>query len=146
MADALRDNGTRQDTWAIRVYLNGQDFGIWDKKTGGEVDSESNLYYPGNMLDPVDLGGRVTTGNVTLQRLYDRDDDHPKINTLINQAGRGGIKIGIRPKDIDGNGYGAVVTYLGRLKRVSMPDIDSESQTAALVEIEITISGVPQAA
>lgn len=140
----LRQAGTRQDTWVIRLTINGVSFGVWDKKTGGEIDSDDIKYYPGGMAPPIMLGGKVTTGNVTLQRLYDRIDDHGKISTLINAAGRGTITISQKPMDIDGNeGGGRAIVYTGVLKRVSPPDIDSESTTAALYEIEATINGKP---
>lgn len=141
----LRDNGTRQDTFVIRVTVNGEDFGIWDKKTGGEVDSETTLYYPGAMRGQQDLGGRKTSGNLTLQRLYDIYDDHDRINTLLNAAGRGKVTVGIRPKDPDGNEHGRTITWNGRLKRVAPPDVDSESSSAALYEIEVSVKGYPTA-
>jgi hypothetical protein len=142
---AIRQAATRQDTWIITCHLNGQSIGIWDKKTGGEIDSEDTKYYPGGMLAPIMLSGRRTTGNVTLQRLYDRVDDHDKVNTLLTAAGRGKIDISQRPMDFDGNPYGRSITYTGILKRVQVPDVDSESSTAAMVEIEVTINGFPAA-
>lgn len=145
MPSPVRDAGTRQDTWVIRLHLDGVSFGIWDKKTGGEVDSDDIKYYPGGMVPPIMLGGKVTTGNVTLQRLYDRVDDHGKINTLIQAAGRGKITVSQRPMDQDGNEVGRSITYTGLLKKVSPPDTDSESTTAALYEIECTINGSPSA-
>lgn len=143
---ALRTSGARQDTWIINVTVNGQPYGIWDKKSGGEIDSDDNKYYPGGMLPPIMLGGRRTTGNVTLSRLYDRIDDHGKINTLLAAAGKGSVTIGQRPLDIDGNaGTFKAITYAGILKRVQVPDVDSESSTAAMVEIEVTVDGFPSA-
>jgi hypothetical protein len=145
MASPVRDAGTRQDTWVIRVHLDGVPFGVWDKKDGGEVDSDDIKYYPGGMVPPIMLGGKVTTGNVTLQRLYDRIDDHGKINTLIQGAGRANITVSQRPMDPDGNEIGRSIVYTGKLKRVTPPATDSESTTAALYEIEATINGSPSA-
>ena len=142
---AVRDAGTRQDTFVIRLTLDGVSFGIWDKKDGGELDSDSTTYYPGAMKDQQDLGGRATAGNITLQRLYDRVDDHDKINTLLNAVGRGKITITQRPMDENGNEYGKAITWNGRLKRVTPPSVDSESSSAALYEIECTIKGRPVA-
>lgn len=143
MAATLRDNGTRQDTWVLRLHINGQDFGIWDKKTGGELDSESTVYYPGNMRGQQDLGGRKASGNITLQRLYDIYDDHDKIATLLNGAGRASAKVTQRPLDENGNEHGGFITWAGRLKRVTTPDVDSESSSAALYEVEISVKGYP---
>lgn len=140
---AVRDNGTRQDTWVVRLTVDGENWGIWDKKTGGDSDSETTTYYPGGMKDQDDLGGRSTVGNITLQRNYDRIDDHARIQRLLNRQGKATVTISQRPMDQDGNEYGKSIHWNGRLKRVLPPDVDSESSTAALLEIECTIKGRP---
>jgi len=143
---ALRLAGTRQDTFVVRVSLNGVSLGIWDKKTGGALDSDDIKYYPGGMLPPIMLGGKKTTDNITLQRNYDRVDDHDKIGTLLGAVGSGVVDVSQRPMDPDGHEWpGKSVTWTGILKRVMVPDVDSESTTASLVEIEVTISGFPTA-
>jgi hypothetical protein len=48
--------------------------------------------------------------------------------------------------DPDGNIYGNPVVWNGTLKRVQVPDVDSERSEAALIEIEITVDGEPTAA
>jgi hypothetical protein len=143
VATAVRTAGTRQDTWTITVHLGNTPLGIWDKKTGGALDSDDIKYYPGGMVPPVSLGGKKTTDNVTLQRLYDRHDDHDKINNLLNAVGKGQVKIAQRPMDPDGHPYGKSIQYLGTLKRVLVPEVDSESTSAALIEIEVGIAGYP---
>jgi len=142
---AVRDSGTRQDTFSVIVQLNGNTLGVWDKKTGGELDSDDIKYYPGAMAKVQSLGGRVTPGNLVLQRLYDRQDDHDKINTLFNAVGRGKVKVTQRPLDLDGNGYGKRIVWTGKLKRVNVPDADSEATAAALIEIEVSVDGAPVA-
>lgn len=140
-----RTSGARQDTWRIIMHLNGNSFGVWDKKSGGEVDSDDTKYYPGGMAPPISLGGRVTPGNVTLSRIFDRKDDGGKINTLLAAAGKGTVVISQRVLDQDGNPYGSPIIYNGKLKRVSVPDVDSESSTAAMIEIEVSIANPPAA-
>ena len=140
-----RNNGTRQDMFVVRLTVAGNTFGIWDKKTGGELDSEDVKYYPGGMNDVVSLGGRTNPGNITLQRLYDRKDDHDRINTLLNGVGKALVSVSQRPMDLNGQGYGKPVIWTGKLKRVLVPDVDSEATSAALVEVEITVDGRPQA-
>jgi len=142
---ATRNAPVRQDQWAIRVKLNGNTTGVWDKKTGGAVDSDDGKYYPGDMAEPLALGGRKTTDNVTLQRFYDIHDDHAMVNSFINAAGKGAITITQRPLDENGNGFGKTITYDGKLKRVLIPETDSESGTVAMIEIEVIISGFPSA-
>jgi len=139
----VRENGTRQDQFVVRVHLNGQNLGIWDKRSGGALDSDDVKYYPGGGQQPVSLGGKRTTDNVTLQRLYDLKDDHDKLQTLFNAAGKGKVTISQRPLDDDNHEYGKSIVWNGTLKRVLPPEPDGESTSAALVEIEVTIDGYP---
>jgi hypothetical protein len=146
MADRIATHGLRQDTWAVGILLNGKKMGIWDKKTGGELDSEESKYYPGGMELPVSLGGRVTPGNITCQRLYDKVLDTEEMALWFRNVGKGGVQITQRPMDIDGQRYGKAIIWNGTLKRVSMPDVDSESNSAALLEIEVTVATPPHVA
>jgi hypothetical protein len=139
-----RIHGTRQDTWVVRVHLNGNTTGIWDKRTGGELDSEETKYPPGGMQPPVSLGGRKTPGNVVLQRLYDRVEDHGMLQDWYNAVGHGKVDVFSRPMDFEGEGFGQAILHTGTLKRVSVPDVDSESSSAALIEIEVAIGPDPK--
>jgi len=131
----------RADQWEATVVVEGQNIGVWDKLTGGEVDSDDSRYRPGGMAPPVSLGGAVTVGNVTLQRLYRLDRDHGQIKWLIGLAGRGNVVINRKALDVDGNAFGKPLTYTGTLKSVTPPEIDSESSDAALISIEVTPVG-----
>src|SRR5215471_5040468 len=106
-----RVQGTRQDTFIIRVELNHVPMGIWDKKTGGALDSDDVKYYPGGMADPISLGGKRTTDNVTLQRNYDRVDDHTHIQAWIDAVGKGLVSIHQTPMDADKNPYPPAITW-----------------------------------
>jgi hypothetical protein len=141
--NVIRNSGTRQDTFVVRAKVGNGKWGIWDKRSGGELDSEDVKYYPGGMFEAISLGGRRTTGNVTLSRLYDKIDDQGTINDLFAAVGKKQIQITQRAMDLDGNEWGNPIMYLGILKRVTIPDVDSESTSAALIEIEATITGVP---
>jgi hypothetical protein len=135
--------GTRQDTYSVTVTLNGVNEGVWDKKDGGEVDSEEFKYNPGGMVPPVSLGGRKNVGNVTLSRLFRLDRDQANLQRYINNVGRGSIVIAQQPLDIDGNAYGAPLIYRGTLKRCTPPTVDSESSSPGMIELEVTIEGYP---
>ena len=140
---------TRQDTHRITCSIENratgkmQFYGVWDKWTGGEVDSDATNYYPGGMADPVSLGGRRTTANVVLSRLYRLERDHLHIQEWINAAGKSAATISRQPLDINGNVFGKPIAYRGILKKVTPPPLDSEQSTAALVELEFTITGFP---
>jgi len=134
---------TRQDTARITVELDGNDLGVFDKLTGGAVDSDDNKYYPGGMGAPVSLGGRKTVDNVVVSRLYRLVRDHSHIGKWIDGVGKAKGKITKHPMDINGNVWGNPLVYVGRLKRVTPPEIDSEASGAALVEMEFIIDGFP---
>jgi hypothetical protein len=134
---------TRQDTWEVRVSLDGQKLGVWDKKSGGEVDSDEYKYKPGGMEPHVSLGGSRTTGNVILARLYRLGRDHLIAQRLINRVGRGRVVVNQQPLDVEGNVFGNPVVYQGILKRVTVPEVDSESTDPAMIEIEVTPDGHP---
>lgn len=140
------EGATRQDTWAISITVAGRPCGIWDKKGGGELDSEEYKYSPGAMADPVSLGGRKTIGNLTVSRNYRLARDHRDlVSFLFGQVGKGRVVASIQPLDHDGiaqSDYKPIV-YKGTLKRVTPPDVDSESSTAAMIELEITTDSPP---
>lgn len=132
---------SRQDQYAITLTIDGRDFGVWDKLTGGEVDSEETKYKPGGMGAPVSLGGSVDVGNLTVSRLYVLNRDHDTIHQLVSRAGKGRVTISKQPLDVDGNAYGRPLVYTGTLKSVTTPDADSESSDAGILECEITPAG-----
>lgn len=140
---ALRENGIGQRQWAVRLTINGESFGVWDNATGGGVDSDELKYSPGRMADQVSLGGRTLPENLVLQRLYDLKDDHDRINTLLNGVGKAKVSASKRPMDQDGNEYGKSIIYQGKLKRVAPPEAQSEANSAALLEIEVSVAGKP---
>ena len=144
---AVRDAGTRADTWEIIVEMGTGSsmitLGIWDKKTGGDLDSDEVKYYPGGMAPVEALGGRLNPTNLTIQRIYDRVDDGAHVTQLLNAVGKGIMTVTQRALDLEGVGMPKRVIWTGILKRVRVPDVDSETTGAALIEIEITVNASP---
>lgn len=141
----------REDTASISVsvkfpgdtrYTNT---GIWDKRSGGELDSSETKYTPGNLGDPISLGGRIIPGNNTLQRLFRGARDQDTLQKMFNAVGRSPVIVSEQPLDIDGNAYGRPIVWNGVLKKCTPPPRDSESQNAALIEIEVSTTGRPTA-
>lgn len=118
-------------------------YGIWDKMSGGVLDSDETKYYPGAMAPPVSLGGRKTTDNVVVSRLYRLGRDHDIIQQIFDSVGKSRTVVTKQPLDINANAYGRPIVYNGTLKRCTPPPVDSESSAAALIELEITIDGFP---
>ena len=132
---------TRSDTYSVQVAIehptNGNmiNYGIFDKMTGGEVDSDNSNYYPGGMSPPVSLGGRRSVGNVVVSRLYRLGRDHDVVGQLIDSAGKSSMIVTKQPLDVDGNVYGRPIVYKGTMKRVTAPEVDSEASAAGILEI-----------
>jgi len=141
----------RQDTRrvTVTVYRPGSDAqiikGVWDTKTGGQLDSEEQLYHPGGMATPISLGGRQNPENITLTRLAQVGRDWQAIPSLMNGVGKSRVTITDDVLDFDGNDMPGIsgLTWTGTLKRVQPPPANSEDSGAAMIEIEVTIDGYP---
>lgn len=142
---------TRQDTFRVTLRITNPstkqtvDFGVWDKKTGGETDSDQYKYKPGSMAPQVSLGGTKTIGDLTISRLYRHERDHLRIQDLQSWCGRARCTVAQLPLDLDGNSFGDPITWTGILKTVTPPEHDSESTDPAMLELVISPDGNPVA-
>lgn len=139
---------SRQDQYRVTVSVdrNGEvrDLGVFDKQSGGEVDSEETKYWPGGMLAQASLGGRRNVSNVTVSRLYRLDRDHSQVGWILAGIGKADVVVTKTSLDVDGNAYANPVVYTGKLKQLTLPEADSESSDAALFELEISSASVTQ--
>jgi len=144
-------DGTRADTYRVNVHIQNLgsggmiNLGVFDKMTGGGLDSDEYKFKPGGMAPTVSLGGSKTTDNVVVSRLYRLGRDHDFVQTLFSGVGKAKMIVTKQPLDVDGNVYGKPIVYNGTLKRVTPPEHDSESSAAALLELEMTPEGEPVA-
>lgn len=142
---------TRLDTREVNVQIahptNGNmiDYGTWDRRTGGQLDSDETTYKPGGMAPPVSLGGSKTVENVVVSRLYRLGRDHDVLQQLYNSVGRSRMVVTEHMLDLNGNPYGRPIVWSGTLKRCTPPEHNSESNDAALLELEMTVEGYPTA-
>lgn len=129
---------SREDQFSVSVVVDGRNLGVFDTKTGGEVDSEELKYRPGGMAQQVSLGGFVNVGNVTVGRLFDLSRDLPNVPFLNNRVGKADVNAVVQHLDVDGNPFGKPYSYSGKLKQFTLPDHNSQSSDAALFELEIS--------
>lgn len=122
-----------------------RNLGVWDKFGGGGVDSEESTYRAAGGVR-VSLGGSKNPDNVTLSRLYDLVRDHAQLGWLLALVGRGTAVITKQPTNGGYVAQGRPVVYRGTLKRVTPPEVDSESDDPGLLELEFTVTGEPQVA
>lgn len=151
----MAEGPTRADTYDVTVSVQDvnnttqlvmMNLGTWDKRGGGAIDSEETRYNPGGMAPAVSLGGRKTVENVTVSRLYRIVRDHTDITQrLIDGVGRARMEVRQLPLEISskkGTGLRPII-WEGTLKRCTVPEHDSESNDAALIELEMTVEGEP---
>ena len=132
---------SRQDQFLITATYDGKPLGVWDKKAGGAPTAQDTKYRPGGMAPEVSLGGPVSVDNVTLTRMYDPVAQKALLKTLMGLVGR--ARIAVTQTDLDqfGAPLGSPFTYSGTLIKVTPPDADSMSNSASLIEIEISTDG-----
>jgi hypothetical protein len=134
--------GTRLDMALVTVSVEGiGDIGVFDKMTGGEIDSEETKYSPGGMAPPVSLGGRVTMANIVLERNYVLERDSAIEHALIAAVGVANVTATKQPLDENRVPYGRPLVYSGVLKKCFPPDHDSNSSNAALLHLEFVPTG-----
>jgi hypothetical protein len=142
---------TRQDTWLINVQIYNEntkkmeDYGTWDKMTGGVKQAQATTYRPGGMGAPVSLGGVPSVTNVVVSRNARLIRDLQNIMVLFNGVGSAAMIISRQPLDLNGDVPSNIKpsVYNGTLDRVSLPDIDSEGNAAAQLELEMVVEGYP---
>lgn len=132
---------SRVDQYNATVSLDGVSLGTFDKVEGGAVDSEEFKYRPGGMAPQISLGGYRMVENITVSRLFVLSRDLPLQPLLIARVGKGDVTITKQSLDVDGNPFGKPLVYIGKLKTFTPPNHDSESNDAALFELEISTAG-----
>jgi len=131
----------RKDQHRVKVSVAGTPLGVWDVLTGGETDTDELTYKPGGMMPAVSLGGIVTVGQLVVSRLYRLERDHVRVHWLLQQVGKADCVVTKIVLDPERNPFGKPLVTRGKLKRVTPPEVDSNSTEAATIEIEITPQG-----
>ena len=133
--------GNRKDQSSITVSIDGEDTGVWEMKSGGEVDSDDTQIYPGARQAPVSLGGKQIPGPITLTRTCFLERDMPKIKGWMNRTGKARVTVKDQPLDADDNAFGSAIVQTGKLKTVTPPERDSTDSGAAQVVIVVSVDG-----
>lgn len=133
---------SRQDQNNVTVTVGPHKLGTFDKKSGGEAGSEDTKYRPGGMAGQVSLGGAQTQENVTVSRLWQLGRDDDLISKLLPLRGKADMVVSEQKLDVEGNPFGTPLVYTGTFIRLGFPDSDSESNDAALFELECSVAAV----
>lgn len=137
--------GVTQNKFRVTLNVEGNDWGVWDQKTGGKLASNTTIYNPGGGAAQVVLIGTQTVDALVLTRLYDLQRDHKNIASLFSAIGGGKCVVKQLPLDANGNAFGDAVVWTGVLTDVTAPDVDSNSNSAALITVTLSPNGNPTA-
>lgn len=132
----------REDQFRITATLDGSDIGLFATCDGGETDSSDTKYPPGGGEPEESLGGRQTYTNLVLGRNYKRERDHVASKRIRPRVGKGVMVVTKQPLDDDNNPWGEATTYTGKLKRYGEPPAKSDSEDAAILELEMSVTDV----
>lgn len=133
---------TRHDTFRVSVKIAGNSAGVWDKMTGGKVDSDDLKYKPGGMGPALSLGGSVMTDNVIVSKLF-RTGDGANQKLWLSYVGRATAEVSKQTLNFLGVAIGDPLVYIGTLKSVHPAEVDSEGNGAGMIEIEVSVDGLP---
>lgn len=109
----------------VTVTIDGKPWGAFDKRTGGDVDSDINKR---RTAYGEEIGrGRPTVADIGVTRGYDKERDHVALLALEARCGRASISISEQPLDEDGIPWGKPRVKTGVVKSVDYGDVDVNS-------------------
>ena len=121
----------------ITVTIDGKPIGIFDSRTGGEVDADGlAVRHTGEGLK-LAATRRFTVGDITVSREKERDRDHALAQQLKTRVGKAKMVVSDQPLDEDGNAWGKPDIWTGILKTVNGGDSSADSTDAK--ELELTM-------
>jgi hypothetical protein len=133
---------TTQRRWAITTFIDGVNLGTFEAKSGGASDSEETTYLLGAMGERISLGGTKTPENVTVRRIYDLARDHTRTQWFEDRVGGSSMTVQQQPLDSAKRAWGQPIQYKGTFKRYLVPEVDAQSNEAALIELEMTVATI----
>lgn len=131
-----------QSQYTVTVSVDGQSLGVWDTRTGGDVDSEISKRRPGGSKKQKTYPGLPATNDVTVTRGYERERDHELARMLERRAGLAAMSVEEQPLDDEGNRWGTPKTWSGRLKSVMTGDYDSDSGEPRMIQLVMVAEAV----
>lgn len=133
--------GSTVRNFLVTAIIDGVTFSPFEVKTGGELDSEEQTYLLGGMGQRISLGGQRVPGNVTINRIFDFARDHVNGEWFRQRVGNGTtMEVHQQPLDKSGKPWGQAIIYNGTFKRWTPPEVNSNSNDPALIELEMTVA------
>lgn len=132
----------RENLYHVRVKIEGTDGKTWshvfDKFDGGDTTAKDTKYRPANGLKTQrSLGAASEVSDVKVTCLYD-ENVNAKEHWLQSQVGAATAHVHKQPLDGNGAPFGTPSVYSGTLDGITPPKTDSESDAAALFELDVS--------
>lgn len=116
--------------------------GTFEVRSGGGGGSDTASFTPGGSKTPVNIGGRQTFEDVTINRVWDPQRDRPLLADLLAARATARIIVSDQPLGPDYLPIGDPIVFGGILSDVNYPDADSESNTAARLVLVMNCDGI----
>ena len=114
--------------------------GYFATKQGGEVTAEVGQAWDGGTLQPENMAGPSTTGNVTVSRPYRPAVHGPIRKALAGAVGRHRTTITLWDTDPDLGPVGVPTVYANALLvRLTPPAHDAASSDPGMIELEFAV-------
>jgi hypothetical protein len=131
-----------EQQWLATLTVNGVDYGVFDKFSGGDVTASSNKHRPGGMGPEITYLSLPSYSDVTLTKVYETQRDHDRVAQLHALAGRALASVTLQPLDDNGQPWGTPRVYQGRLTTIKDGGTDSMSSAARMFEIDIAVETI----
>lgn len=135
--------GFREDLFDVTLTLEaaGKKYVIpVDKQKGLDVQGKSNKYRPSNGLETeMELGGTRSINDATLTALWSQEVEEA-LEFLYNYPGRANVSIKKQSLDENGNAFGKVQTFVGKLTGFTPPESDSQSEKPSVAEFKCSVT------
>lgn len=124
----------------ITVTVDGKPLGTFDKRSGGDVDSDISKRDTAD--GPQVYHAKKTVNDLTVTRGYDRERDHELLRGLEQRAGRASMSVSEQPLDADGNPWGKPKTWDGMLKSVNSGEVDVTTSDPRDLDLVMVVKDV----
>lgn len=128
-----------QVTVTVDLPSGTTSLGVFDKRTGGDTQSQPPKHRPGGGGPEKSYAALPTYADVVVSRVYERSRDHELMRTLGNNAGRVKATVTEQPLDDDFHAWGSPVIWRGRLSTTKPGDYDSTSSAVRMLELTVIV-------
>lgn len=130
-----------QSDYLVTVTINGVPAGVWDSRSGGEVDADVPSKYTGEGKKTY-ATRKQAIGDVTCTRTHERERDHELGRNIEKLVGRATASVSEQPLDADGMPWGKPKVWTGILKSYDSGESNSDSNEIRDCQIVISAQDV----